>query len=382
MTYLANCRRTMHGINQRVLKASTSVVVIAALSAGTLSGCSEQEEVQTQARLQPVTTLALTKSDSFDQHQTYTGVIRSANTTGIGFELGGKLDTLLVDSGDSVTQGQILAKLDTSLLLAEQKQLKATLKQTQSDLDLAINNLDRVVKLSKQNYASEQQLDESEQRVQSLKASKQSLEANLDSTSLRIEKSTLVAPFSGIISKRQQNLGEVVNAGTPVFTLIGQHNQLAYIGVPVDVAQTLRTNQQVDVTVGKHDMVGLIAGISGEVDTVTRTVQLRIALDPKETIINGEIAYLDYQQTMATQGYWVPISALTDGVRGLWNVFVVKQGEQGQTVTERRDVEIIYTDDTKAFIKGAIDANELLVVEGLHKLVAGQQVSPTPAEAL
>ncbi|QBF84770.1 efflux RND transporter periplasmic adaptor subunit [Shewanella maritima] len=372
----------MHGINQRVIKASTSVVVIAALSAGTLSGCSEQEAVQTQARLQPVTTLALTKSDSFEQHQTYTGVIRSANTTGIGFELGGKLDSLLVDSGDSVAQGQILAKLDTSLLLAEQKQLKATLKQTQSDLDLAINNLDRVVKLSKQNYASEQQLDESEQRVQSLKASKQSLEANLDSTSLRIEKSTLVAPFSGIISKRQQNLGEVVNAGTPVFTLIGQHNQLAYIGVPVDVAQTLRTNQQVDVTVGKHDMVGLIAGISGEVDTVTRTVQLRIALDPKETIINGEIAYLDYQQTMATQGYWVPISALTDGVRGLWNVFVVKQGEQGQTVTERRDVEIIYTDDTKAFIKGAIDANELLVVEGLHKLVAGQQVSPTPAEAL
>ncbi|WP_394129127.1 efflux RND transporter periplasmic adaptor subunit [Shewanella maritima] len=343
-----------------------------------LFGCSKAEQTVTESvHLQTVSTQSLVMSAQYSQQQTYTGIVKATNTTGIGFELAGKLNSILVDSGDEVKQGQVLATLDISLLQAEEKQLKASLQQTQSDIDLALSNLERVTKLSTQNYASAQQLDENQQRVQNLKANKLRLQASLQATELKLEKSSLIAPFNGRISKRQHNLGEVVALGSPVFKLIGEDAPLAYIGVPVQVAQSLKQHQQVSITVGDQAILGSIAGISAEVDAITRTVQLRIQLPNTTDIINGEIAYLNYEQPIQTAGFWIPISALTDGVRGLWNVYVVTKDEQGSHTIGLRDVEIIYTNDAQAYVNGAITEGDHIITAGLHKLVAGQTVSVT-----
>ncbi|MCL1068706.1 efflux RND transporter periplasmic adaptor subunit [Shewanella olleyana] len=352
------------------------------LSAGILflSACS-QEEVKSTAQLAVpnVITQALSFNNSYQHQQRYTGIVRSADTTGVGFELAGKLSDIIVDSGDAVVKGQTLAMLNTQLLQAEQQQLKASLLQTKADLDLAQSNLARSIELKKQQYVSEQQFDETQQQVASLQANQKRLEASLYATELKLEKSVLVAPFDGTISKRHHNLGEVIALGSPVFTLIGTSQQQAYIGVPNTVAQTLRTNQQVNILIGKTVYQGIVAGISAEIDAVTRTVQLRINLPSNKQVINGEIAYLEYQQQITDAGYWVPISSLTDGVRGLWNVFVVTKSDDGLARIERRDVDILYTTEQQAYINGAINKDDVIVTQGLHKLVVGQQVKPTSA---
>ncbi|GAA0789632.1 MULTISPECIES: efflux RND transporter periplasmic adaptor subunit [Pseudomonadati] len=346
-----------------------------------VSGCgSEVKQHSESVSYQTVATTSLTPSAYYQHQQTYTGTIRSANTTGIGFELAGKLNSIQVDSGDSVTLGQTLASLDTDLLQAEKQQLEASLQQTKADLDLAENTLKRTLSLKDKNYVSEQQLDETKQQVTGLIANSQRLNASLYATNLKLEKSILVAPFNGKISKRHHNLGEVIGLGSPVFTLIGNDQQLAYIGVPVQVASSLKNNQQVAIRIGDKTLNGSIAGISAEVDAITRTVQLRISLPTDADVLNGEIAYLEYQQNIPIAGYWVPISALTDGVRGLWNVYVLdKQADISGTnhfSIQRRDVEIIYTNQDKAYIKGALSSDDTIIVEGLHKLVVGQVVTP------
>ncbi len=362
-----------HNLTKRAMNIGSGLLLGLALF-----GCSKAEQTVTESvHLQTVSTQSLVMSAQYSQQQTYTGIVKATNTTGIGFELAGKLNSILVDSGDEVKQGQVLATLDISLLQAEEKQLKASLQQTQSDIDLALSNLERVTKLSTQNYASAQQLDENQQRVQNLKANKLRLQASLQATELKLEKSSLIAPFNGRISKRQHNLGEVVALGSPVFKLIGEDAPLAYIGVPVQVAQSLKQHQQVSITVGDQAILGSIAGISAEVDAITRTVQLRIQLPNTTDIINGEIAYLNYEQPIQTAGFWIPISALTDGVRGLWNVYVVTKDEQGSHTIGLRDVEIIYTNDAQAYVNGAITEGDHIITAGLHKLVAGQTVSVT-----
>lgn len=345
----------------------------------TLSACQKEvTEHATTTVLPTVTSQALILTPSYQHEQTFTGTIRAGNTTGVGFELAGKLNELQADSGIKVKQGQILAILDTRLLEAERQEIQASLAQTQADVDLATSTLKRNQELKKSGYVSEQLLDENRSQLNSLAAAKNRLLASQHANQLKLDKSILVAPFDGTISQKLHNLGEVVAAGSPIFTLVGNINPEAYIGVPVALAEQFHAGQQVQVSVQDQTFTAEIAGISAEVNPVSRTLQLRISLPQDARVINGEIAYLHQQQQIEQAGYWVPISALTDGIRGLWNLYAIAKDEQ-QSIIERRDVEILYTTQDMAYIQGAIQPNEIYVSQGLHKLVVGQAVSPIAA---
>ncbi|MGE6382206.1 efflux RND transporter periplasmic adaptor subunit [Shewanella baltica] len=363
----------------RTARRSWRTISVCVFALVTLSACQKEvTEHATTTVLPTVTSQALNLTPSYQHEQTFTGTIRAGNTTGVGFELAGKLNELQADSGIKVKQGQILAILDTRLLEAERQEIQASLAQTQADVDLATSTLKRNQELKKSGYVSEQLLDENRSQLNSLAAAKNRLLASQHANQLRLDKSILVAPFDGTISQKLHNLGEVVTAGSPIFTLVGNINPEAYIGVPVALAEQFHAGQQVQVSVQDQTFTAEIAGISAEVNPVSRTLQLRISLPQDARVINGEIAYLHQQQQIEQAGYWVPISALTDGIRGLWNLYVIANDEQ-QSIIERRDVEILYTTQDMAYIQGAIEPNEIYVSQGLHKLVVGQSVSTIAA---
>ncbi|MCS6181019.1 efflux RND transporter periplasmic adaptor subunit [Shewanella baltica] len=363
----------------RTARRSWRTISVCVFALVTLSACQKEvTEHATTTVLPTVTSQALILTPSYEHEQTFTGTIRAGNTTGVGFELAGKLNELQADSGIKVKQGQILAILDTRLLEAERQEIQASLAQTQADVDLATSTLKRNQELKKSGYVSEQLLDENRSQLNSLAAAKNRLLASQHANQLKLDKSILVAPFDGTISQRLHNLGEVIAAGSPIFTLVGNINPEAYIGVPVALAEQFHAGQQVQVSVQDQTFTAEIAGISAEVNPVSRTLQLRISLPQDAHVINGEIAYLHQQQQIEQAGYWVPISALTDGIRGLWNLYVIANDEQ-QSIIERRDVEILYTTQNMAYIQGAIQPNEIYVSQGLHKLVVGQAVSPIAA---
>lgn len=363
----------------RTARRSWRTISVCVFALVTLSACQKEvTEHATTATLPTVTSQALSLTLSYQHEQTFTGTIRAGNTTGVGFELAGKLNGLQADSGIKVKQDQILAILDTRLLEAERQEIQASLAQTQADVDLATSTLKRNQELKKSGYVSEQLLDENRSQLNSLAAAKNRLLASQHANQLKLDKSILVAPFDGTISQKLHNLGEVVAAGSPIFTLVGNINPEAYIGVPVALAEQFHAGQQVQVSVQDQTFTAEIAGISAEVNPVSRTLQLRISLPQDARVINGEIAYMHQQQQIEQAGYWVPISALTDGIRGLWNLYVIANDEQ-QSIIERRDVEILYTTQDMAYIQGAIEPNEIYVSQGLHKLVVGQAVSPIAA---
>ncbi|MGI1970857.1 efflux RND transporter periplasmic adaptor subunit [Shewanella baltica] len=363
----------------RTARRSWRTISVCVFALVTLSACQKEvTEHATTTILPTVTSKALILTPSYQHEQTFTGTIRAGNTTGVGFELSGKLNELQADSGIKVKQGQILAILDTRLLEAERQEIQASLAQTQADVDLATSTLKRNQELKKSGYVSEQLLDENRSQLNSLAAAKNRLLASQHANQLKLDKSILVAPFDGTISQRLHNLGEVVAAGSPIFTLVGNINPEAYIGVPVALAEQFHAGLQVQVSVQDQTFTAEIAGISAEVNPISRTLQLRISLPQDARVINGEIAYLHQQQQIEQAGYWVPISALTDGIRGLWNLYVIANDEQ-QSIIERRDVEILYTTQNMAYIQGAIQPNEIYVSQGLHKLVVGQAVSPIAA---
>ncbi|WP_299004088.1 efflux RND transporter periplasmic adaptor subunit [uncultured Shewanella sp.] len=357
-----------------------SVAIMLGLSSlGSLSACQKSNE-QPKIQYQTVSTQALIPSPSYEQPQTFSGIVKASNTTAIGFELAGKIKQLNVDIGDNIEKGQLLAKLDIQLLQTEQNQLKANLTQNQADLDLALSTLKRSLSLTQQNYISEQQIDELKGQVNRLKAARTQLNAAYAANQLKIQKSNIIAPFKGIISQKYHHVGEVISTGTPIYTLVESNTPQAYIGVPLEIAKTLSSQKSIDIRVGNKHYQAVIEGISGEINPITRTVELRFSLPPSSQVINGELAYFTHIQPIEKPGYWVPISALSDGIRGLWNIYILTPNDKNTFNVERRDIDILYSNQEQAYIQGPINANQLYIDQGAHKLIPGQKVSITQPE--
>ncbi len=330
-----------------------------------------------QAPAHHTESIVLTQQSSFTIERQFVGSVFAKQNANIGFELAGKVANLAANTGERVKQGSVLASLDTELLQIERDELYAQLAQTEADIVLVKTNLNRLNSLQKKGYTSDQSVDELKARQKSLFASKARINASLAANQTRIDKSQLMAPFDAQVGQRLVALGQVVSAGSPVFELLQLSDQEVKIGLPVRLLDKLdRTlNQHTQATIAGQTVPVSLITKGASVDPATRTVQLRFAIDPQFSFIPGQLAYLNLVEQQQQSGFWVPLSALTDGLRGTWNVFVLVKQDNKTWQIERRDVRVAHANREAAFIYGAIQDQERIIATGLHKFVPGQLVT-------
>jgi RND family efflux transporter MFP subunit len=359
----------------RRLQQHVLMVPLILLAAG-LAGCSDSDAtVAEPAHYHRAQSLVLQQQPSYEVTRTFIGRVEARQSASIGFEQSGKVARLLVDDGETVTRGAVLATQDTELLSIERRELQAQLQQTQADLALAQANLRRLNSLNRRGFTSEQSLDELQARQQVLQATRARVQASLAANQLHIDKSTLLAPYSARVSRRLVDQGEVVGAGTPAFTLLQSGPAEVRVGVPVDMLDNLHAQQQLSIRVGTRQIGVRLLTKGANVDPITRTVPLRFELPDEAALVNGQLAYLSLQRPFAEPGYWVPLSALTDGLRGLWNIYSLQpQGDAGLYQLQSRDVQVLHATATRAFVSGALSDGERVLSTGLQRLVPGQIV--------
>ncbi|WP_434340239.1 efflux RND transporter periplasmic adaptor subunit [Motilimonas cestriensis] len=341
-----------------------------------LLGCFSTSS-QAEPSLHHTESIKLKQQDSFIIERQFVGSVFAQQNANIGFELPGKIANLLSNTGEKVNKGDVLATLDTELLQIERNELFAQLAQTEADTVLVKANLARLYSLQKKGYTSEQSVDELKAKQASLRANKARINASLAANQTRIDKSTLHAPFAAQIGQRLVAQGQVVSAGGPVFELLQLSEQEIKIGLPVRLLSKLdkSLNQQVNATIAGQTIPISLITKGASVEPATRTVQLRFLIPPKYTFIPGQLAYLNLKEQQDQTGCWLPLSALTDGLRGTWNVFALVEGKNNTFTIERRDVRIAHANQGSAYVYGAVKDGERIITSGLHKLVPGQQVT-------
>ncbi|SIQ50587.1 efflux RND transporter periplasmic adaptor subunit [Marinobacterium stanieri] len=335
-----------------------------------LSGCQEAEETAATARPLAVSTQALEPSPGFELIHTYAGRVEAAQNSALGFETRGKLKTIAVDSGDYVKAGQQLAWLDTQLLDTEVQRLKAQQQETQARLRLARTSLERLGALEQRGYASTQNRDELEAEVDALKAAMAVISSNLARNRLQQEKAVLIAPFDARVGQRLADEGMVLSAGQPVLQLLSESGTEFTIGLPPEQATRLQTGQTYTLEAGKRTLSVDLIQVGAELAPMSRTLQARFRPTEPLNLPQGTLVRLQLPEYRPESGYWVPISALTDSVRGLWQVYVVSDSNQ----VEARDVRILHSTEESAYISGALGQGEQLLNRGLHRVVPGQAV--------
>jgi hypothetical protein len=83
---------------------------------------------------------------------------------------------------------------------------------------------------------------------------------------------------------------------------------------------------------------------------------------------------MEVRREIATQGFWLPSSALSRGNRGLSNVYSVSPDRDGYGTVVRRDVEVLHAEEGRVLVRGALDAADRIVSQGTHRVVVGQRV--------
>jgi multidrug efflux pump subunit AcrA (membrane-fusion protein) len=114
-------------------------------------------------------------------------------------------------------------------------------------------------------------------------------------------------------------------------------------------------------------------------DAAARTVDVILELPPDAGLVPGDLIRLRLGRQQETPGFWVPVGALTEASRGLWSLYVAEpmaaaDGPATHALS-RRVVQVIHTDDDRAFVSGTLAEGDAVVTDGLQRVVPGQQVT-------
>ena len=358
-----------------------SLACLAALGVFTVasSGCTGAEgHVAAASAPLLVETMRVEQLQRYEVRRVFSGSVRSRRASELGFERPGLVASVHVDEGDIVTEGQLIAKLDTAQLRAARRRVAAGLREAQAGVGISTLTADRLEKLADEQYIARQSADEARFNLQAAEAKRQELRAALAQLDVDLQKSRLVAPFAGIVSMRLVDEGTVVGAGAPVIRFRESAQKEAVIGVPTSVRIPIGTEQELRIH-GRSFRAPVTAHVD-DVNLRTRTVAIIIELPSDVEAADGEVVDLVHRREVSDAGFWVPTTSLTEGVRGLWTMYALDSTPEG-LVVRREAIEVLHAETDRAFVRGTLESGDLVITNGLHRVVPGQRVRDRRAEA-
>jgi RND family efflux transporter MFP subunit len=189
------------------------------------------------------------------------------------------------DIGVRVKQGQLLATLDTPEIDQELAQAVAQRDQTASSLVLAKSSFTRWQQLRQRDAVSQQELDERQSTYNQGVANLAAANANVQRLKQLESFKRIVAPFTGVVTQRNVDVGDLIDAGSgasrALFAMAQSDPLRVYVQLPQAYAQNVKPGQDVIVTQAElpgQQFHGSIANISGAIDVPTRSLQVEVRL--------------------------------------------------------------------------------------------------------
>jgi RND family efflux transporter MFP subunit len=193
------------------------------------------------------------------------------------------------DIGSKVERGELLAEIETPEIDQQLSQAIAARDQAAASMALSKSTVERWEGLRKKDVVSQQDLDERRSAVAQQQANLAAAEANVQRLRQLESFKRVVAPFSGVITRRNVDVGDLIDAGgagsRPLFLLAQTDPLRVYVNVPQTYAQLVKPGQPVVVTQAElrgQTFQGVVARTAASIDAGTRTMQVEIALPNRD----------------------------------------------------------------------------------------------------
>ena len=325
------------------------------------------------APIMPVQTSPIVLAPGYEVTRAFVGQIEARRTAVVSFELSGRLDAIIVEEGDKVAKGQHIATLDTRLLDAERERLSASKTALEAQLRFAQQTVERQSRLNDQGFASRAALDEALSRSDELTARIAEVEAALMTTAIQVEKSKIFAPFTGRVTERRVDGGESVAPGQIIIEVVEAGAPYLRVGLPLDVSEDDLSDATVEIAGVEY--ASTLLALRPDIDPATRTRTAIFELNADADLAFGQTARLRLSDTINTEGLWVPMTTLKEGLRGQWTLL----GVDAEDVVRALSVQVLHTDGDQVFVRGAFPPDTQLITTGPQRITVGQTVDPKPA---
>ncbi|NWK94915.1 efflux RND transporter periplasmic adaptor subunit [Sphingobium lactosutens] len=352
-------------------------LVVAAVAISMRGG--ESANTAAPAAQVPVVTVSSPGLSNVSRTVTATGSLAARVDMPVGVVgEGGMVTRVLVQPGDWVRAGQVLATVERSVQAEQVRSLDAQLEVQRANAKLAQAQLDRAKALVGRGFISAADIDQRTATRDQAEAQVRVAAAQLAEQQARTGRLDIRAPAAGLVLTRTVEPGQIVQAGGGVLFRMAKDGEMemqAQVS-EADLA-TLRAGNSATVTPigGKQGFAGRVWQVSPVIDPQTRQGIARIAVPYNAAIRPGGFA-----SAMITSGSGnaplLPESAVQNDAKGSYVYIVNAKGQ-----VERRDVTVGQVSDAGVAVTSGIDGSEKIVTSAGAFLTPGQKVKPEALKA-
>ncbi|HEY4934860.1 MAG TPA: efflux RND transporter periplasmic adaptor subunit [Terriglobales bacterium] len=342
-------------------------------SSRVLADETERESIPTVAVVHPT-------AEKPDEELVLPGSLQAYEESPVYARTNGYLLRWYKDMGSRVTQGELLADIDTPEIDQELMQVRANRQQIVAAMDLAKINADRYVSLRKTDSVSQQESDQQSSGYQQAKAN---LDA-ADATVRRLEQlesfKHVYAPFSGVLTKRNVDPGALINAGgtgKELFDIAKVDPLRVYVSVPQNYAPAIKNGMEAWVTLQElpgEKFKGTVARTAESIDPTTRTLLTEVDVPNRDgRLLPGSFGEVHFRTGINAQKITIPVNAMLFRQEGP-RVAVV--GSDGKVHLK----PIVIGKDYGATLEilGGVEIGDRVIINPADSMEEGQQVNVAP----
>jgi len=361
------------------------IVVAALLGSGIWSRVrarSVLNQETTQAALQAVSVVSPKQTAPADEI-ILPGNVQPFITSPIYSRTNGYLKKWYFDIGARVKQGQLLAVIETPEVDQQLEQARSNLLTAQANLELASITKTRYEGLLKTNAVSQQDVDNAVGTYNANKAIVEADKAAVQQYSALVSFEKIYAPFDGVITARNTDIGDLINSGnssnvkTDLFHIAKPEILRVYINVPEEYSRGIKVGMTADLSLAEfpgRKFQGKVVRTADSINVTTRTLLIEMDVDnPTGTLLTGSYAEVHLAIPTPSSTFLIPVNTLLFRTEGL-RVGVVKDGKVVlTTVTPGHDF------GNEIEIVAGVKATDQVIINPPDSIISGQQVQITQA---
>jgi len=349
-----------------------------------------QDALQTRQNAVPLVRSMVVKTNDAPRVVDLPGTMQAFDAATLYARATGYISVRNVDIGSQVHKGDVLAviaapDLDQQLAQARAQllQMQAALQQAQAGRSLAANNNQRTSRLVQEGWNSRQQGDTDRTTFQTQSAAVRVAQANIAAQVAQVNRlvqltgfERVLAPFDGVITSRQVDVGTLVTAdqasGTALFAIDRTDVLRVQVYVPQEDFFAIKDGQDATVSVPQlpgHVFHGTIARNAGALATDTRTLLVEVDVDNRDrTLSAGLYGVVHFEQKRDKPVVIVPSEAVIFNKDGL-NVAVIDHGH-----AVMRHLDVLNDDGAQVEVRDGLQPGDKVILNPPADLVAGMKV--------
>ncbi|WP_174246393.1 efflux RND transporter periplasmic adaptor subunit [Burkholderia sp. L27(2015)] len=290
----------------------------------------------------------------------------------------GYLTKWYVDIGGHVKKGQLLAEVDTPEVHDQLRQAHADEQTAQANYLLAKSTADRWDQMLKSHSVSQQEAEEKDSDMQAKQSALNSARANASRLTQLTSFGNLYAPFDGVVTARNTDVGQLIDAGSAsagreLFHIQDATTLRVYANVPQAYASQVKIGQTAELILNEQagrPVTGVVVRTAGAVDPVARTLLVEVEVkNPTGELLPGSYAQIRFRLTSGQAGLLLPGNALLFRPGGV-RVAVVDAQQHVKLVPVKLGVDY----GTRVAIAAGLSGQERVIINPPDAIVDGATV--------